>query len=70
MTILENALFPDQVPEIKFSDPDVEGLVAFLVGEKSFNEERVRKACDKVRIGGGGEFVEFCVVVAKESLEL
>ena len=28
--------------DFKWEDPDVDGLVAFLVGEKGFNEDRVR----------------------------
>jgi GTP cyclohydrolase FolE2 len=32
-----------------FKDPDEEGLVKFLCGEKNFNEDRVRKAVQKLR---------------------
>jgi len=39
-------LYPDvadpETLEIKWSEPDVEGLVDFLVKEKGFSEERVR----------------------------
>ena len=37
------------IPEFKWTPPDEEGLVAFLVGEKSFSEERVRKAVEKMK---------------------
>jgi flap endonuclease-1 len=37
------------IPEFKWLPPDEEGLVAFLVGEKSFSEERVRKAVEKMK---------------------
>ena len=37
------------LPEFKWSPPDEEALVAFLVGEKSFSEERVRKAVEKMK---------------------
>lgn len=38
----------DKLPPLKWSAPDEEGLVAFLVGEKNFNEDRVRKAAQKI----------------------
>ncbi|KAG0226558.1 Elongation of fatty acids protein 2 [Actinomortierella wolfii] len=34
--------------EIKWEAPDVEGLVEFLVRDKGFNEERVRKGCERL----------------------
>ena len=34
--------------ELKWSEPDVEGVVAFLCGERDFSEARVRKALDRV----------------------
>ena len=34
--------------DFKWEAPDVEGLVAFLVGEKGFNEDRVRSAAQKL----------------------
>ncbi|KAH9969899.1 PIN domain-like protein [Russula dissimulans] len=37
----------DQV-ELEWATPDVEGLVDFLVKEKGFNEERVRKGAEKL----------------------
>ena len=36
------------VPELKWQPADEEGVVAFLVGEKSFSEERVRKQVQKM----------------------
>lgn len=45
---------PDVTPcsEVNFTweAPDVEGLVEFLVTEKGFNEDRVRKQADKLKI--------------------
>lgn len=38
----------DQVPALKWSAPDTDGLVKFLVGEQNFNEDRVRKAVDRI----------------------
>lgn len=35
--------------EIKFAEPDVEGLVAFLVQEKGFSEDRVRANAAKLK---------------------
>ncbi|KAF8272824.1 PIN domain-like protein [Lactarius quietus] len=43
---------PDVTPadqiQLEWETPDVEGLVEFLVKEKGFNEERVRKGADKL----------------------
>lgn len=38
----------DQVPALKWSAPDTDGLIQFLVNEKSFNEERIRKAIERI----------------------
>ncbi|KAF9580230.1 Elongation of fatty acids protein 2 [Lunasporangiospora selenospora] len=34
--------------DIKWENPDVEGLVDFLVRDKGFSEERVRKGCERL----------------------
>jgi flap endonuclease-1 len=34
--------------DFKWDAPDIEGLVKFLVGEKGFNEDRVRSAAQKL----------------------
>ncbi|KAF8206535.1 PIN domain-like protein [Mycena galopus ATCC 62051] len=43
---------PDVTPadevELEWTNPDVDGLVQFLVTEKGFNEERVRKGAEKL----------------------
>lgn len=43
---------PDVLPanevELEWRAPDVDGLVQFLVNEKGFNEERVRKGAEKL----------------------
>ncbi|MEM2108255.1 MAG: flap endonuclease-1 [Candidatus Bathyarchaeia archaeon] len=36
---------------LKWQEPDVEGIVDFLVGEKDFSEDRVRKAIEKMQEG-------------------
>ncbi|KAL1722906.1 PIN domain-like protein [Schizophyllum commune] len=45
-------LTPDVIPadevELEWKSPDVDGLVQFLVNEKGFNEERVRKGAEKL----------------------
>jgi flap endonuclease-1 len=38
----------DQLPPLKWVAADEEGMVQFLVTEKSFNEDRVRKAVQKM----------------------
>ncbi|RUS27695.1 PIN domain-like protein [Jimgerdemannia flammicorona] len=39
---------PDEI-ELKWDAPDIEGIVDFLVKDKGFNEERVRKASEKLQ---------------------
>lgn len=39
---------PENIEPLKWRKPDIEGLVQFLVHEKSFSEERVRKAADRL----------------------
>ncbi|CAI7891189.1 unnamed protein product [Closterium sp. NIES-53] len=39
----------EEVPEIKWTPPDEEGLVKFLVEENGFNLERVTKAIEKIK---------------------
>ena len=39
--------------ELKWSAPDEDGVVAFLCGEKSFNEDRVRKTLAKLKATKG-----------------
>lgn len=45
---------PDVTPssevDFKWEAPDVDALVQFLVNEKGFNEDRVRKGADKLRV--------------------
>ncbi|KAK2076721.1 hypothetical protein QBZ16_005481 [Prototheca wickerhamii] len=41
-------LAPEDVPPLKWTNPDLDGLLEFLVKEKSFNEERVRSAVQRV----------------------
>ena len=36
------------LPPFKWGAADVDGLVKFLVGEKSFSEERIRKTVEKM----------------------
>jgi flap endonuclease-1 len=42
-----------ELPPLKWAAPDVDGLVAFLVGEKSFAEDRVRKAVERINAAKG-----------------
>ncbi|TFY82294.1 hypothetical protein EWM64_g1714 [Hericium alpestre] len=45
-------MHPDVIPadklELEWKEPDVDGLVKFLVEEKGFNEDRVRKGAEKL----------------------
>eukprot|EP00232_Nephroselmis_pyriformis_P024207 CAMPEP_0182873408 /NCGR_PEP_ID=MMETSP0034_2-20130328/12310_1 /TAXON_ID=156128 /ORGANISM="Nephroselmis pyriformis, Strain CCMP717" /LENGTH=389 /DNA_ID=CAMNT_0025006053 /DNA_START=18 /DNA_END=1187 /DNA_ORIENTATION=- len=40
---------PKDLPEFKWENPDEEGIVAFLCGEKAFNEERVKSGIAKLK---------------------
>lgn len=37
--------------KVEWKDPDVEGVIDFICGEKDFSEERVRKALEKMQKG-------------------
>lgn len=39
----------EQLPELKWTAPDEEGLVTFLVNENGFNHDRVTKAIEKIK---------------------
>lgn len=39
--------------ELKWKDPDIEGVVKFMVEEKGFNEERIRKGLEKMKKSKG-----------------
>ncbi len=39
----------DEIPAMKWGLPDEAGLVTFLVAEKGFNEDRVRKVVERIR---------------------
>ena len=39
----------DEIPAMKWGSPDEAGLVTFLVTEKGFNEDRVRKVAERIR---------------------
>ena len=43
----------DDIPEIKWTKPDEEGLVDFLVREKNFDEARVRAALKRIEAARG-----------------
>lgn len=34
--------------QIKWTDPDEEGLIKFLCGDRQFNEDRIRAGCKKI----------------------
>ena len=43
----------DAMPVMKWGPPDEDGLVQFLVQEKGFNEDRVRKVVERIRSSRG-----------------
>ncbi|KAF8625908.1 hypothetical protein AX17_006634 [Amanita inopinata Kibby_2008] len=66
---------PDVLPadqvELEWKNPDIEGLVEFLVTQKGFNEERVRKGAEKLQkflnTKQQGRLDRFFTVKAKEA---
>lgn len=48
MDVEPEVLKGDSMPQMKWTAADEEGIVQFLVGDKSFNEDRVRKAVQRV----------------------
>ncbi|KAG2495276.1 hypothetical protein HYH03_006549 [Edaphochlamys debaryana] len=57
------------LPPLKWTDPDEEGLVQFLVNEKSFNEQRIRAAVGRIKAHKGkanqGRLENFFTVLPK-----
>ncbi|KAF4353943.1 hypothetical protein G4B88_020626 [Cannabis sativa] len=45
-----NVYSNEEEPEIKWTAPDEEGLIAFLVNENGFNSDRVTKAIEKIKV--------------------
>lgn len=43
----------EEVPQLKWGQADEQGIVDFLVGEKSFSEDRVRKVVEKLNANRG-----------------
>ncbi|CAD7697130.1 unnamed protein product [Ostreobium quekettii] len=48
-----DVLTGEQLPELKWGNVDEEQLVKFLVGEKSFSEDRIRKTIGKLKAAHG-----------------
>ena len=48
-----DVLKADAVPPLKWTAPDIDGLIKFLVEEKSFNEQRVRNAVERITAAKG-----------------
>ncbi len=57
---------------MKWNAPDVEGLVKFLVEEKSFSEERIRKTAEKIdkSRGKASQGMHACAVLLAAAKEL
>ncbi|XP_020573483.1 flap endonuclease 1 isoform X2 [Phalaenopsis equestris] len=60
-----------EIPELKWTAPDEDGLVAFLVNENGFNHDRVSKAIEKIKAakdkGSQGRLESFFRPVIKPS---
>ena len=48
-TVDPQVMRKDEIPAMKWQPPDEDGLVTFLVSEKGFNEDRVRKVVERIR---------------------
>jgi flap endonuclease-1 len=55
---------------LKWNEPDEEGIVAYLVGEKNFNEDRVRSTVKRMKKARGqkaqGRLDAFFTVLPKD----
>lgn len=64
----------DEIPELKWSSPDEEGLINFLVKENGFNHDRVTKAIEKIKAAktksSQGRLESFFKPVASDSVPL
>ena len=62
-----DVLKAEDVPALKWLPADEEGLVSFLVGEKNFNEDRVRKQIQKMAStkGKSAQGIRFTIVSMK-----
>lgn len=64
----------DEVPELKWSSPDEEGLISFLVNANGFNHDRVTKAIEKIKAAKSkssqGRLESFFKPVASDSVPL
>lgn len=63
-----DVLSAEAAPAFKWGEPDVEGLVDFLVVEKNFNEDRVRTALKKLHGTKGKSSQGVCAFAASRSL--
>ncbi|KAI9007563.1 PIN domain-like protein [Phycomyces nitens] len=41
-------VLPGSSVDLKWESPDIDGVIQFMVNEKGFSEERIRKGCDKL----------------------
>lgn len=48
-----SVLTGEQLPKLAWNAPDEAGLVQFLVEEKSFSEDRIRKAIERIKASHG-----------------
>ena len=53
MSAEPSVLTGDQLPKLTWNPPDEAGLLQFLVEEKSFSEDRIRKAIDRIKASHG-----------------
>lgn len=51
--LLTSCVAADATPTLKWGAPDEQGLVEFLVKEKGFNEDRIRKAVQRINASKG-----------------
>ncbi|XP_043814914.1 flap endonuclease 1 isoform X3 [Manihot esculenta] len=67
-------LADEEEPELKWSSPDEEGLINFLVNENGFNSDRVTKAIEKIKAAKNkssqGRLESFFKPVANSSIPI
>ena len=46
-------LKPEEIPQLKWTPADEEGIIKFLVADRNFNESRVRQVVKKINADRG-----------------
>ena len=66
-------LKPEEIPQLKWTPADEEGIIKFLVADRNFNESRVRQVVKKINADRGksnqGEYLPLSNIIQVSSIE-